>query len=100
MDHVEQPVQRRPASVLITAARRTEGEKNHTGFRVSTDVDQLCEAVRQVGSKGQRHVSMVQGASGPLAMLMQQKKIKGDGGSRRESTQRQKPTEETEDRKD
>lgn len=28
------------------------------------------------------------------------KKIKGDGGSRRESSQRQKPTEETEDRKD
>lgn len=80
MDYVEQPVQRRPASVLITAARRTEGEKNHTGFRVSADVDQHCEAdkhgdkVRQVGSKGQRHVSMVQGASGPLAMLMQQRR--------------------------
>lgn len=99
----------RPESVVITAAKRPEGEKNHTDFRVSSDVDQLCEAdeqgdkVRQVESKGHTHVSPVQGASGPLSMLMQQrrgKKKKIKRGSRRESTERQKPIENCVDRKD
>lgn len=78
VDYLEQLVQRRPASVLIMAARRPQGEKITQGRRQQgqrrrrpgCEADKHGDEIRQVGSKGRRHVSIVQGASGPLAMLM------------------------------